>query len=159
MRKAIAVALLLATIPVGAASQTSTDCYRTAAGVTCDSSPSAAAGFAALANAIAAKRQQKQVSQRFIAALQSGDCDTASDLAAQYGNADDRRLVRQCAAEKATAPAPVQSPAEAERVWMTAITSAVAAGRCDEAKANALAGGRLDIADQVVRVCTPTAGK
>lgn len=45
--------------------------------------------------------------------------------------------------------------AEAERIWMSGIVHSVARGDCDEAKADALRAGRLEVADQVVRVCTP----
>lgn len=45
--------------------------------------------------------------------------------------------------------------AEAERIWLGGIARAVARGDCDEARGNALGAGRLDIADQVVRVCVP----
>lgn len=87
-------------------------------------------------------------------ALEVGDCQTAIDLTRRYGRPEDVKDVQACvpASEVAAATATAK---ENERIWMTTITAAVADGRCDEAKANALAGGRLDVADQVVRVCTP----
>lgn len=139
-----------------AQAQTSTDCIRTAMGMQCNTSPSGDAqfvtGVSALANALAARRQHKSAATQFVAAIQRGDCDTARDLARRYGNADDMAAVAQCVAPTVAAEATAK---ENERIWMTTITAAVADGRCDEAKANALAGGRLDVADQVVRVCTP----
>jgi hypothetical protein len=35
------------------------------------------------------------------------------------------------------------------------ITASVAAGQCDEAKATALHAGRMDLAEQAMRLCTP----
>lgn len=91
---------------------------------------------------------------RYSKALDAGDCQTALDLAKRYGRPEDVKAAQECvpASEVAAATATAK---ENERIWMTTITAAVADGRCDEAKANALAGGRLDVADQVVRVCTP----
>jgi len=44
---------------------------------------------------------------------------------------------------------------EQERAFLTVVSQAVQAGECADAKAIALSRGRLDVADQAARLCTP----
>jgi hypothetical protein len=113
--------------------------------MTCNTAPN---GFYMLGQALAQRAQRKKAAELFADAVHNGRCDEARTLAMQYGNQRDLGIVQsQCVTPEAAA-------AEGQQALMASVTASVQAGRCDDAKSTALNAGRLDLADQVVRVCT-----
>lgn len=145
-RTLLAVALL----PAVAFAQT-TDCDRTITGYSCTTKPD---GFRALGEAIAARRaqkaaaaQKKAAAEQFASAVADGRCDKARTLALQYGDARDVQIVAsQC----------VTPQQRAEATLTSTVAAAVREGRCADAKDAALRASRLDLAEQAMRLCTPS---
>jgi hypothetical protein len=137
-----------------AQAQTTTNCSTFAGNVNCNTAPN---GFYVLGRALAARRAHDQAAKEFMAALTSGRCVEAQSLAAQYGDARDREVAAQCVTpEAAEAAAQAQRAKDAEDALVKNIALAVKEGRCADAKAAALDASRLDLADQALRLCTPT---
>lgn len=90
----------LAALPATAHAQ-QTNCVRNPMGWNCNTTPNDggagdfAAGMQALGNAARARQTQKNAAIAFRAALEAGDCQRAMDLAIQYGNARDVKIVQQ----------------------------------------------------------------
>jgi hypothetical protein len=147
MKGVITIAVLFAA--TAAQAQTTTNCSALGGEVTCNTGPN---GFYLLGRALAARRQHDQAAKAFVAALQAGRCVEAQTLAAQFGDANDREVAARCVTPEA---AQVARANEAEQALLKTISMAVKEGRCDAAKAAALDASRLDLADQVVRICTP----
>lgn len=155
MRRVI-LAALAGLLAAPAMAQTTTTCLPTGTMVECETTPSGSAQFAngvsALANALAVRKQRKQIAVAFVQALQEGRCDEARALAVQFGDTNDLKAVAQC--QQAANQAQREAAAR-EDAWRMGIAQAIQEGRCDDAKASALGAGRLDVADQVLRLCTP----
>lgn len=157
MRHAAIAAVIVALLAPPAAFAQTTDCTQTLTGFSCSTDRNSMEGFAALGNAIRARKEQKQAKEAFAAAISEGRCDDARDLAARYGKPSDITAVGQyCKSPSELQKVADAEAAQREAAWMGGIAKAVKEGRCDEAKVMALGASRLDIADQVVRVCTPT---
>lgn len=149
MRAPAALVVLVAWMIASSAAAQTTDCDRTFTGYSCSTSPNPAAGFAALAGAIQARRRKQEIIKMIEADMQAGRCDEAHALTVQYGNASDVSIV-----DSRCVPAAVVAQ-QAENTLMASISTAVREGRCDDAKQTALAANRLDLADQALRICTP----
>lgn len=127
-------------------SQTTTECETFGDSISCETAPN---GFYMFGQALAARAQKKKAAELFGDALRNGRCDEARQLAMQYGTREDVVAVQtQCVTPEAAA-------ARSQEQVVASIVREVRQGRCDRAKALALEAGRLDMADQVVRVCTP----
>lgn len=147
MQKAIVAAVLL--LAGAAQAQTVTSCDRTITGMDCTTGPS---GAQQLVNGLAAMRangERRAEKDRALALIRqdvaAGDCSAATALVAQYGNADDVRVVTQICI-------PAVDPAQTRK---TEVARLVAGGSCADAKRVALAGGDMDLAEQAMRLCTP----
>ena len=158
----VAVALM-----AGPAAAQSTHCSPDGiGGVNCETSqpPNFNALASQIGQIVANRRAAKAAAPLFVQALSDRRCDDARALAAQFGNANDQALVQQCYSDQAAirrnAQVDAQIAAERQKqatdTWMGGIVTAIREGRCDDAKASALGANRLDVADQVVRVCTPS---
>lgn len=141
-----AVLILALCLSTAAQAQTTTNCSAFGGDVTCNTQPN---GFAVLGRALAIRRERQRAAEMFGAALQEGRCSDARSIAMQYGDQNDMAMADQCVTPEAR-------EAEQQKALVATVTASVQAGHCDEAKATALAAGRLDIADQALRVCTPT---
>lgn len=163
----VILALAAVAVLAGPAAAQSTHCRPDGiGGVDCETSQPP--NFNALASQIgqiaANRRAAKAAAPLFVQALSDRRCDDAMALAVQFGNANDQALVRQCFSDQAAirrnAQVDAQIAAERQKqetdTWMGGIVTAIKEGRCDDAKASALGANRLDVADQVVRVCTPS---
>jgi hypothetical protein len=146
--------------PALADSSSSTTCSRMGMFTNCDttttnsSSGGGASGAAygvgllvgAGIGALIAHNRHKHAEQAFRDAMGAGRCDEALALAQQYGSPRDLDDVK----TNCVTPA-----ALAAQQLTQSITASVAAGQCDEAKATALHAGRMDMAEQAMRICTP----
>lgn len=159
-------ALVAALIGSAAAAQTTT-CTPFGISVQCETSPSGAdtfaRGMATLGNAMRARQDKQKAAIAFHQALADGDCKLAGAIAQAYGDANDVRHVAQnCQSKEARAFFERQQAESAQAALKERVARLTLLGRCDEAKAAALEGSSLDMADQVMRVCTPqpiTAGE
>lgn len=159
MTRSTAIIAAIMLIASSAQAQTTT-CTPFGISVQCETSPSGAEtfarGMATLGNAIRARQDRQKAAIAFRQALASGDCSRAAAIAQAYGDANDvRHVANNCVSAEAQAAKEAARAKEAEKIWMDNVAQLTLAGRCEEAKAAALDGGRLDVADQVVRVCTP----
>lgn len=159
MRWAVIGAAALALTCGTAASAQTTDCSRTLTGFSCDTSPappSAAAGISNFFAGLAMMRARQQaaavrqaVIEQFKGDLDAGRCDDARALLTKWGgDAAAAKAVNDC-------ESPAQRSERIEQGLRAEVATAVREGRCNDAKALALAGNRLDMADQAMRVCTP----
>ena len=158
--------LIVALIGQPALAQTTT-CTPFGISVQCETSPSGAdtfaRGMATLGNAMRARQDKQKAAIAFHQALADGDCRLAGAIAQAYGDANDVRHVAQnCQSKEARAFFERQQAENAQADLKERVARLTLLGRCDEAKAAALQGSSLDMADQVMRVCTPqpiTAGE
>lgn len=85
--------------------------------------------------------------------VHAGNCAHAQALASQYEmSAEDRNFVSACVPKAEPTTTAVTEPVSSV---MAEVSRAVKEGRCKEAKDLALEAGRLDLADQALRLCTP----
>lgn len=85
--------------------------------------------------------------------VHAGNCAHAQALASQYEmSAEDRNFVSACVPKAEPTTTAVTEPVSSV---MAEVSRAVKEGRCKEAKDLALDAGRLDLADQALRLCTP----
>lgn len=159
MRQLLIAAAFLAALPVPALGQTTT-CTPFGVGVQCETSPSGAdtfaRGMATLGNAMRSRQDKQKAAIAFHQALADGDCKLAGAIAQAYGDANDVRHVAQnCQSKEARAFFERQQAESTQAALKERVARLTLLGRCDEAKAAALEGSNLDMAEQVVRVCTP----
>ncbi len=140
----ILVAALFVAFP--ATAQTTTNCSAFGDEVTCNTQPN---GFYMLGRAIALQRERAKAAEAFRNAVAAGRCDEARAVAMQYGNKKD------VAAVEANCVSAQDRAAQADTNLMASISDDVRRGDCQTAKQRALEAGRLDLADQALRVCNP----
>lgn len=151
-----------------AAAQTTTYCSPIGGGVSCSTSADPWAGqqasqqqlvqgAAALGANIRARRDAKALQQRKVADaalirqyMDAGECEAAVGVAAPYSDAAQiQSVIRSRCTPKQTA----------DQLLLAQIGQAVQGGRCEEAKGMALTAGRLDVAEQAMRLCVPAAAQ
>lgn len=160
--KATPLATLLVALLAGGAQAQTTTCTPFGISVQCETSPSGAdtfaRGMATLGNALRARQDRQKAAIAFHQALADGDCKLAGAIAQAYGDANDVRHVAQnCRSKEARAFFEREQAASAQAALEERVARLTLLGRCEEAKAAALEGSSLDMAEKVVRVCTPQA--
>lgn len=140
--KAAILGVAFVAAPALASGQTTTDCYRTATGMTCRTAPSSQLDWGILTRI-------PPVSTGAIEAYRAGIQDRQQRPAFNQ-EAADRESARQ-AREFA------DYIGQQEQIWRSALDRAVAEGRCGEARAMLQGAGRLEMLDQVAGRCVTPA--